>query len=68
MERGQFLQPYETDASCLNVCDISPEHNLLMVGTKEGTVEAWDPRTRTRCAILDVAIKLPTAKHFPSVS
>ncbi|XP_017853947.2 nucleolar protein 10 [Drosophila busckii] len=68
LERGQFLQPYETDGSCLNACDVNPEHNLLMVGTREGTVEAWDPRSKLRCATLDVAIKLPGTKEFPSVT
>lgn len=68
LERGQFLQPYETQSSCLNACEVNPEHGLLIVGTKEGTVEAWDPRSRARCAILDVAVKLPNTKIFPSVS
>ncbi|XP_073823017.1 nucleolar protein 10 lethal (2) 34Fd [Musca autumnalis] len=68
LERGQFLQPYESEASCINACDVSSEHGLLMVGTKEGTVEAWDPRTKTKCSTLDVAIKLPGVKEFPSVS
>lgn len=68
MERGQFLQPYESEASCLNACDVNPEHGLLMVGSKEGTVEAWDPRTKSKCSTLDVAIKLPGVKEFPSVS
>uniref|UniRef100_A0A1B0BIX4 Nucleolar protein 10 n=1 Tax=Glossina palpalis gambiensis TaxID=67801 RepID=A0A1B0BIX4_9MUSC len=68
LERGQFLQSYESEASTLNACDASTEHGLLVVGSKEGTVEAWDPRCRTRCAILDVAIKLPDAKAFPSIS
>ncbi|KAH8273974.1 hypothetical protein KR044_006820 [Drosophila immigrans] len=68
LERGQFLQPYETDASCLNACEVNPEHHLLVVGTKEGTVEAWDPRTKQRCATLDVAMKLPGVKEFPSVT
>ncbi|XP_061387412.1 nucleolar protein 10 [Musca vetustissima] len=68
LERGQFLQPYESEASCINACDVSAEHGLLMVGTKEGTVEAWDPRTKTKCSTLDVAIKLPGVKEFPSVS
>lgn len=39
-----------------------------MVGSKEGTVEAWDPRTKTKCSTLDVAIKLPGVKQFPSIS
>ncbi|KAM8715259.1 hypothetical protein ACLKA7_002329 [Drosophila subpalustris] len=68
LERGQFLQPYESDASCLNTCEVNPEHHLLVVGTKEGTVEAWDPRTKQRCATLDVAMKLPGVKEFPSVT
>jgi len=41
---------------------------LLCVGTKEGTVEAWDPRDRKKCATLDVAISLKDYKHFPSVT
>ncbi|XP_075149787.1 nucleolar protein 10 lethal (2) 34Fd [Haematobia irritans] len=68
LERGQFLQPYESEASTLNGCEISSEHGLLMVGSKEGTVEAWDPRSKTKCSTLDVAIKLAGAKEFPSVS
>ncbi|KAH8307806.1 hypothetical protein KR059_000153 [Drosophila kikkawai] len=68
LERGQFLQPFETDASCLNACDVNPEHHLLVAGTKEGTVEAWDPRTKQRCSTLDVAMKLPGVKEFPSVT
>ncbi|KAH8240945.1 hypothetical protein KR026_008691 [Drosophila bipectinata] len=68
LERGQFLQPFETDASCLNACEVNPEHHLLVAGTKEGTVEAWDPRTKQRCSTLDVAIRLPGVKEFPSVT
>lgn len=68
LERGQFLQPFETEASCLNACEVNPEHHLLVVGTKEGTVEAWDPRTKERCGTLDVALKLPGVKEFPSVT
>ncbi|XP_067625573.1 nucleolar protein 10 [Eurosta solidaginis] len=68
LERGQFLQPYETDASCINTCDINPEHQLLVVGSKEGIVEAWDSRTKTCVGKLDVAIKLPGTKSFPSIS
>ncbi|XP_013114681.2 nucleolar protein 10 [Stomoxys calcitrans] len=68
LERGQFLQPYESEASNLNACEVCTEHGLLMVGSKEGTVEAWDPRSKTKCSTLDVAIKLPGVKEFPSVS
>lgn len=67
LERGQFLQPFQTDASSINCAKVSTEHNLLVMGTQDGTVEAWDPRCRTRCAILDVALKLKT-KELPSVT
>ncbi|XP_075149622.1 nucleolar protein 10-like [Haematobia irritans] len=30
LERGQFLQPYESEAATLNACEISSEHGLLM--------------------------------------
>ncbi|XP_037910982.1 nucleolar protein 10 [Hermetia illucens] len=68
LERGQFLQPYQSEGSCLNTCEINPEHNLLLVGTEEGTVEAWDPRERRKCSTLDVAMKFPNYKQFPSIT
>lgn len=67
-ERGQFLQPYETSASSINACHVNPEHHLLCVGTQEGTVEAWDPRDKTRCGVLDVAVQIQHNEKFPSVS
>lgn len=69
LERGQFMQSLQTNStSSVNRCDVNPEHHLLCVGTHEGTVEAWDPRDRTRCGILDVAMNLPKFKTFPSVT
>lgn len=67
LERGQFLQPLQTDASGVNCAKVNPEHNLLALGTQDSTVEAWDPRSRTRCGILDVALKLKT-KELPSIT
>lgn len=67
LERGQFLQPFQTEASGVNCARVSSEHNLLVLGTQDGTVEAWDPRSRTRCGILDVALKLKS-KELPSVT
>ncbi|XP_055584829.1 nucleolar protein 10 [Uranotaenia lowii] len=68
-ERGQFLQPYASSASSLNACEVNPEHHLLCVGSQEGTVEAWDPRDRVRCGILDVAANIRDGLEiFPSVS
>ncbi|XP_062535155.1 nucleolar protein 10 [Armigeres subalbatus] len=67
-ERGQFLQPYSTSASSINACEVNPEHHLLCVGTQEGTVEAWDPRDKNRCGVLDVAVNIQNHEKFPSVS
>jgi ribosome biogenesis protein ENP2 len=68
LERGQFLQPFTTSASCVNSIEVNPEHHLLCVGTQEGTVEAWDPRDKRKCATLDVAMKITKNKLFPSVT
>lgn len=69
LERGQFLQSYETQTKqSVNACDINAEHHLLCVGTHEGTIEAWDPRDKKRCATLDVAMKIPNLSTFPSIS
>lgn len=48
--------------------EINPEHHLLCVGTKEGTVEAFDPREQRKCNTLDVALKLDNYKQFPSIT
>lgn len=56
LERGQFLQSFETEASSINKCDINPVHHLLAVGTHEGKIEAWDPRVRNRVGMLDCAL------------
>lgn len=69
LERGQFMQSFETQTKqSVNACDINPEHHLLCVGTHEGTIEAWDPRDKKRCATLDVAMKIPNLSTFPSIS
>ncbi|XP_063972558.1 nucleolar protein 10 [Diachasmimorpha longicaudata] len=53
LERGQFLKPFLSDSSAINKCSINSVHNLLAVGTQEGKVEAWDPRTKERVGMLD---------------
>lgn len=55
LERGQFLVPFSSTASSINKCTINPVHNLLVCGTQEGRVEAWDPRTKSKVATLDCA-------------
>ncbi|XP_046145065.1 nucleolar protein 10 isoform X2 [Osmia bicornis bicornis] len=56
LERGQFLQSFSTEASSLNKCEINSVHHLLAVGTEEGKIEAWDPRSRSKAATLDCAL------------
>lgn len=50
------MTPYSTNASGINNCVINDEHGLVIVGTQEGRLEAWDPRTRTCQATLDCAM------------
>ena len=54
---GTFLKPFETNCSTLNAISINPEHNLIVVGSQEGFVEAWDPRVRERVGTLDCALE-----------
>jgi len=60
LEEGRFLSPFQTEASTINSVDINPAHQLIVCGTKEGKVEAWDPRSRTRAGILDCAMHAVT--------
>ncbi|XP_012256477.1 nucleolar protein 10 [Athalia rosae] len=72
LERGQFLQSLVTEASGINRCTINPVHHSLVVGTQEGRVEAWDPRTRDRVGTLDCAFHCVTENSqlegFPSIT
>ena len=68
LERGQFLQPFESSCSGFNTADVNPEHHLLCVGSVEGTIEAWDPRDKRKCATLDVAMKIKNNRDFPAIS
>ena len=72
LERGCFLSPLQTEGTCVNVCKINPVHQLLLAGTQEGKIEAWDPRSRTKCGILDCASGAleanPEMESVPSVT
>ncbi|XP_011645134.1 nucleolar protein 10 [Pogonomyrmex barbatus] len=67
LERGQFLQPFETEATSINKCEINPLHHLLTVGTQEGRIEAWDPRVRNRVGLLDCALHCITQNNLQVV-
>lgn len=68
LEQGRFLSPYTTDSAGSNVCAINPEHRLLTVGTTDGTVEAWDPRSRQRVGKLDCVQFVEDAEEVPQVT
>ncbi|XP_058808997.1 nucleolar protein 10 [Phymastichus coffea] len=53
LERGQFLQSFDSESSSINKCTINPVHHLLLIGNEEGKVEAWDPRDRNKVGSLD---------------
>ena len=46
LERGSFLAPMRTGTSGVNAIAIHPSHGMLALGTQDGTVQCWDPRTR----------------------
>ena len=60
LEEGRFLNSFQTEATTLNACDLNPMHHLFVCGSKEGKVEAWDPRARNRVGLLDVALHAVT--------
>jgi ribosome biogenesis protein ENP2 len=72
LEEGKFADTFTTEASSLNVCKINPLHNLLVCGSKEGMVEAWDPRCGKCVSKLDCALSSVTqetnVEGLPSVT
>uniref|UniRef100_A0A672R6J0 Nucleolar protein 10 n=1 Tax=Sinocyclocheilus grahami TaxID=75366 RepID=A0A672R6J0_SINGR len=72
LEQGRFLNSLQTDAAEINVCDINPVHQLFAAGTLEIRVDCWDPRVRSRVAVLDCALSSITdgteVEGLPSVS
>lgn len=71
LEQGRFLQPFDTEASAINVSAINPEHQLLAVGTQEGKIVCFDPRSRTKVGVLDLAdsgLDYTDFDSFPSVT
>uniref|UniRef100_A0A182W6Z4 Nucleolar protein 10 n=1 Tax=Anopheles minimus TaxID=112268 RepID=A0A182W6Z4_9DIPT len=69
MERGQFLLPYTSERpSAIDSITINPEHQLICVGTQEGTIEAWDYRDKKCCGTLDVAANLKNTNGVASTT
>lgn len=53
LELGQFLAPMVSDARELNCCIVNDYHQLLLCGTNDGRVEAYDHRDRNRVGTMD---------------
>ena len=49
LELGRFMTPLQTDAKTINRVLVNPVHHLVLFGTEEGRVEAWDPRSHSKC-------------------
>uniref|UniRef100_A0A914Z8K7 NUC153 domain-containing protein n=1 Tax=Panagrolaimus superbus TaxID=310955 RepID=A0A914Z8K7_9BILA len=56
LELGQFLSPMESEAKELNCCVVNDYHQLLLCGTNDGRVEAYDHRDRNRVGSLDCVL------------
>lgn len=55
LEQGRFLTPLTNRVSACTVCGFNSEHQLLTIGTEEGTVECWDPRSHSHVRRLALA-------------
>lgn len=56
LELGRFMTPWETGARGVNRIEVNPVHHLVLLGTEDGCIEAWDPRAGAAQAKLDVAL------------
>ncbi|KAL1747387.1 WD40-repeat-containing domain protein [Schizophyllum fasciatum] len=70
LELGRFMTPLTLEdeqdddpIAGVNVVDINPAHQLLAFGVEgNGTVQFWDPRSRSNVGIL----RLPTSRLLPA--
>ncbi|XP_075531428.1 nucleolar protein 10 lethal (2) 34Fd [Dermacentor variabilis] len=72
LDQGRFMNPIMTEAVAVNVCRVNSYHNLVCLGTQEGKVEAFDPRSRSRVGTLECALNSVTldteVEGMPSVT
>lgn len=72
LDQGRFMNPITTEATAVNACRVNTCHNLVCLGTQEGKVEAFDPRSRSRVGVLDCALNSVTenteVEGMPSVT
>ncbi|XP_014775081.1 nucleolar protein 10 isoform X1 [Octopus bimaculoides] len=57
LELGRFMLPFQTNSTTSNCCDMNMYHELFTCGTREGTIECWDPRSKTRVGLLSPNFK-----------
>uniref|UniRef100_A0AC34RS41 NUC153 domain-containing protein n=1 Tax=Panagrolaimus sp. JU765 TaxID=591449 RepID=A0AC34RS41_9BILA len=55
-EIGRFATSLQSEATALNCCAVSDYHQLLLCGTNDGRVEAFDHRDPAKVGILDCAL------------
>ena len=48
------------------MCVLCDEHQLLAVGSDDGTVQCWDPRSNTRVGLLNVT-REGSVTHYSSI-
>uniref|UniRef100_A0A915DZY0 Nucleolar protein 10 n=1 Tax=Ditylenchus dipsaci TaxID=166011 RepID=A0A915DZY0_9BILA len=68
LEEGRFLEPLKSDASSLNCCQFNDAHQLLVCGTNDGRVEAYDYRDKRRVSTLDCVLNNGIALQFDAGS
>ncbi len=59
LEQGRFMEPLSLVSLESNVCRINPINQLLAVGSTDGKVECFDPRSKSSVGVLDIAKDLP---------
>ncbi|CAO3640211.1 unnamed protein product [Mucor fragilis] len=61
LDQGRFLNSIQTDSEeGVNCVEINPAHQLFGLGTAKGTVELWDPRSKSRVGLLS-NLEVPAA-------
>ncbi|XP_040569983.2 nucleolar protein 10 [Lepeophtheirus salmonis] len=65
LEQGRFLSPLSDESDCSVSNDsikINPIHQLIMVGSNDGKIRAWDHRVRKIVGALDIgsAVGIPS--------
>ncbi|KJE95639.1 nucleolar protein 10, variant 1 [Capsaspora owczarzaki ATCC 30864] len=69
LELGRFMTPWASSIGSqggLNVVALNSVHDLVAVGSVDGRIECWDPRSRTCHGQLDIAAILAQGSSIDS--